>query len=148
MRRPVLPPKSNRSLIIASEGWSSRLWSGYTLQGSVTLARACGRCRWTMGTAWAGSGCTEIWKDLWPCSQKAWCWRAAGENSFLFMESAMGLEYASDTLGQDPFQAVVNDAVLSCIQMRTTLPTLDELQGLNDTTPLNVHERLLQATQD
>ena len=64
------------------------------------------------------------------------------------MESAMGLEYAADTLGQDPFQAVVNDAVLSCIQMRTTLPTLDELQGLNDTTPLNVHERLQQATQD
>jgi len=60
----------------------------------------------------------------------------------------MGLEYASDTRGQDPFQAVVNDAVLSCIQIRTPLPTLDELQGLNDTTPLNVHERLQQATQD
>ena len=60
----------------------------------------------------------------------------------------MGLEYASDTLGQDPFQAVVNDAVLSCIQMRTTLSPLDELQDLNDTTPLNVHERLQQATQD
>ncbi len=60
----------------------------------------------------------------------------------------MGWGYASDTRGQDPFQAVVNDAVLSCIQMRTTLPTLDELQDLNDTTPLNVHETLLQATQD
>ena len=32
--------------------------------------------------------------------------------------------------------------------MPTTLPTLDELLGLNDTTPENVHERLLQATQD
>ena len=38
-------------------------------------------------------------------------------------KARMGLEYASDTRGQDPFQAVVNDAVLSCIQMRTTLPT-------------------------
>jgi hypothetical protein len=28
------------------------------------------------------------------------------------------------------------------------LPTLDELLGLNDTTPENVHERLLAATQE
>jgi undecaprenyl phosphate-alpha-L-ara4FN deformylase len=63
-------------------------------------------------------------------------------------QARMGLQYASDTRGQYPFQPVVNDTVLSCIQMPTTLPTLDELLGLNDTTPENVHERLLQATQD
>ena len=60
----------------------------------------------------------------------------------------MRLQYASYTQGQYQFQPVVNDAVLSCIQMRTNLPTLDELLSLNDTTPVNVHEGLLQAKQD
>jgi len=64
------------------------------------------------------------------------------------LEAKMGLHYASDTRGNYPFQPVVNDAVLNCIQMPTTLPTLDELLGLNDTTPENVHERLLAATQE
>ena len=32
--------------------------------------------------------------------------------------------------------------------MPTTLPTLDELLGLNDTTAENVHERLLAATEE
>jgi peptidoglycan/xylan/chitin deacetylase (PgdA/CDA1 family) len=73
----------------------------------------------------------------WQMNAAAYLWQAR-----------MGLQYASDTRGQYPFQPVVNDAVLSCIQMPTTLPTLDELLGLNDTPPENVHERLLQATQD
>ena len=73
----------------------------------------------------------------WQMNAAAYLWQAR-----------MGMQYASDTRGQYPFQPVVNNAVLSCIQMPTTLPTLDELLGLNDTTPENVHERLLQATQD
>lgn len=64
------------------------------------------------------------------------------------LEAKMGLRYASDTRGHYPFQPVVNDAVLSCIQMPTTLPTLDELLGLHGTTPENVHERLLTATTE
>jgi len=72
----------------------------------------------------------------WQMNAAAYLWQAR-----------MGLQYASDTRGQYPFQPVVNDTVLSCIQMPTTLPTLDELLGLNDTTPENVHQRLLQATQ-
>lgn len=73
----------------------------------------------------------------WQMNAAAYLWQAR-----------MGLQYASDTRGQFPFQPVVNDTVLSCIQMPTTLPTLDELLGLNDTTAENVHERLLAATEE
>lgn len=73
----------------------------------------------------------------WQMNAAAYLWQAR-----------MGLQYASDTRGQYPFQPVVNETVLSCIQMPTTLPTLDELLGLNNTTPENVHERLLAATEE
>jgi undecaprenyl phosphate-alpha-L-ara4FN deformylase len=73
----------------------------------------------------------------WQVKVAAYLWKAR-----------MGLQYASYTRGQYQFQPVVNDAVLSFIQMRTNLPTLDELLSLNDTTPVNVHEGLLQAKQD
>lgn len=56
--------------------------------------------------------------------------------------------WASDCRGTHPFMPVWNGEVVHCPQLPTTLPTLDELIGLDDVTPQNVHERLLGLTAE
>lgn len=48
------------------------------------------------------------------------------------MQSAMGLRYASDTRGTEPFVPVVEGREVPVPQLPTTLPTLDELIGRTD----------------
>ena len=47
-------------------------------------------------------------------------------------EEDLGFTVASDTRGGGPFRAVVGGRTLRCIQVPTTLPTLDELMGADD----------------
>jgi peptidoglycan/xylan/chitin deacetylase (PgdA/CDA1 family) len=68
-------------------------------------------------------------------------------------ETALGIEFASDTRGSHAFVPVADDgATLGPPQYPTTLPTLDELLGVDDLTADNVHQHLLalteQTTQD
>ncbi|MDE3011424.1 MAG: 4-deoxy-4-formamido-L-arabinose-phosphoundecaprenol deformylase, partial [Pseudomonadota bacterium] len=58
-----------------------------------------------------------------------------------------GIRYASDCRGQQPFLPVVRGEALSCVQLPTTLPTLDELIGLDGLTSANVARHLLGLTQ-
>jgi peptidoglycan/xylan/chitin deacetylase (PgdA/CDA1 family) len=58
----------------------------------------------------------------------------------------MGFLYGSDTRGTHPFLPVVNGEIVVCPQFPTTLPTLDELIGLEGATPDNVAARLLVRT--
>lgn len=63
-------------------------------------------------------------------------------------ERELGLEYASDVRGTHPFQPVdEKGALLGVPQLPTTLPTLDELIGLDGLTAANVHQRLLSLTE-
>ena len=63
-------------------------------------------------------------------------------------ERELGLDYASDGRGTHPFQPVdKNGALLGVPQLPTTLPTLDELIGLNGLTAENVHHHLLGCTE-
>lgn len=64
----------------------------------------------------------------------------------LRLEQRLGFAYASDSRGRGPFLPVWNGEVIHCPQLPTTLPTLDELIGLGDTTPENVHARVLDLT--
>jgi peptidoglycan/xylan/chitin deacetylase (PgdA/CDA1 family) len=59
---------------------------------------------------------------------------------------AMGLRYASDTRGTHPFIPVIRAEIVSCPQFPTTLPTLDEMIGLDGTTEANVAGKLLERT--
>ena len=59
---------------------------------------------------------------------------------------SLGFRYASDTRGTHPFVPVVRAEIMGCPQFPTTLPTLDELIGLDGTTEANVHERVLGIT--
>jgi undecaprenyl phosphate-alpha-L-ara4FN deformylase len=58
-----------------------------------------------------------------------------------------GFAYASDCRGTHPFVPVWNGEPIHCPQLPTTLPTLDELIGLDGATEENVHERLLALTR-
>jgi len=60
----------------------------------------------------------------------------------------MGFVYASDTRGTHPFLPVIDAEIVACPQYPTTLPTLDELIGLEGVTPENVHETLLTKTAE
>jgi peptidoglycan/xylan/chitin deacetylase (PgdA/CDA1 family) len=59
----------------------------------------------------------------------------------------LGFDYCSDTRGTHPFIPVVNGEITRCAQIPSTLPTLDELIGLDGLTPDNVHEHVLKVSQ-
>jgi len=59
----------------------------------------------------------------------------------------LGFDYCSDTRGTAPFIPVVNAEIIDCPQLPTTLPTLDELIGVDGVTADNVHEHLLKLTE-
>ncbi len=55
------------------------------------------------------------------------------------IEQQMGFTYASDVRGRAPFFPTMGAVSSSCMQIPTTLPTLDELIGTKDITEHNVH---------
>ncbi len=59
----------------------------------------------------------------------------------------LGFDYCSDTRGTHPFIPVVRGEITRCVQIPSTLPTLDELIGLDGLTPDNVHEHVLRLSQ-
>lgn len=59
----------------------------------------------------------------------------------------LGFDYASDTRGTEPFIPMHDAEIVACPQIPTTLPTLDELIGLDGVTADNVAERVLEKTQ-
>src|SRR5258708_23676293 len=59
---------------------------------------------------------------------------------------SLGFHYASDTRGTHPFVPVICAEIVACPQFPTTLPTLDELIGLDGVTEANVAEHLLRIT--
>jgi undecaprenyl phosphate-alpha-L-ara4FN deformylase len=58
----------------------------------------------------------------------------------------MGFDYCSDTRGNGPFVPVMNAEPVACPQLPTTLPTLDELIGIDGVTRDNVAERVLELS--
>jgi undecaprenyl phosphate-alpha-L-ara4FN deformylase len=64
----------------------------------------------------------------------------------LRLTQRLGFAYSSDTRGTRPFVPVCRAEIVACPQIPTTLPTLDELIGLDGTDAGNVHERVLEQT--
>lgn len=78
------------------------------------------------------------------------CCGAAGwqvNDSVLRLEAAAKLRWASDTRGTEPFLPRLGEQVLSCPQLPTTLPTMDELIGRDGVTTDNVGRRLVEAVE-
>jgi undecaprenyl phosphate-alpha-L-ara4FN deformylase len=55
----------------------------------------------------------------------------------------LGFDYCSDTRGSRPFIPVLNGEIIACPQVPTTLPTLDELIGIDGLTVDSVAAHLL-----
>jgi undecaprenyl phosphate-alpha-L-ara4FN deformylase len=64
----------------------------------------------------------------------------------LRLTQRLGFDYGSDTRGSCPFIPVWRAEIVACPQLPTTLPTLDELIGMNGLTPKNVAEHVLGLT--
>jgi peptidoglycan/xylan/chitin deacetylase (PgdA/CDA1 family) len=58
----------------------------------------------------------------------------------------LGFHYCSDSRGTHPFVPIHNAEIFACPQLPTTLPTLDELIGVNGITAGNVAEHVLELT--
>jgi peptidoglycan/xylan/chitin deacetylase (PgdA/CDA1 family) len=58
-----------------------------------------------------------------------------------------GFDYCSDTRGNQPFIPLFNAEISACPQLPTTLPTLDELIGVDNITVDNVAQHLLSLTE-
>ncbi len=59
----------------------------------------------------------------------------------------LGFDYCSDTRGTRPFVPVQNAEVIACPQLPTTLPTLDELLGLDGLDESTVVNHILDKTK-
>lgn len=66
----------------------------------------------------------------------------------LRLTQRLGFAYSSDTRGTCPFVPVCRAEIVACPQIPTTLPTLDELIGLDGTDAGNVAERVLALTEN
>ncbi len=60
----------------------------------------------------------------------------------------LGFGYCSDTRGTQPFVPVYQAEIIACPQLPTTLPTLDEMIGVNGVTVDNVAQQLLELSRD
>jgi peptidoglycan/xylan/chitin deacetylase (PgdA/CDA1 family) len=65
----------------------------------------------------------------------------------LRLEQQLGFAYCSDTRGSEPFVPVYRAEIINCPQLPTTLPTLDELIGVDGITVENVARHLLGLTE-
>ncbi|SDV47541.1 polysaccharide deacetylase family protein [Chitinasiproducens palmae] len=60
---------------------------------------------------------------------------------------AWGMRYASDGRGRGPYRPIVAGRTLQHVQMPTTLPTFDEVLGVDGVDASNVERRLLALTE-
>jgi peptidoglycan/xylan/chitin deacetylase (PgdA/CDA1 family) len=65
----------------------------------------------------------------------------------LALEEEFGFAYASDVRGAAPFVPLIAGRRSRCPQLPTTLPTLDELIGIDGVGVAEVHELLLERTR-
>lgn len=65
----------------------------------------------------------------------------------LRQEQRLGFDYCSDTRGSGPFMPIYRAEIINCPQLPTTLPTLDELIGVDGITVENVAQHLLKLTE-
>lgn len=62
------------------------------------------------------------------------------------LETELGFDYGSDTRGQQPFLPVMGSMPDRCPQLPTTLPTFDELIGVDGCTATNVGDEVYRRS--
>lgn len=116
--------------------WDHVAWQDHLAHASRdwvedTMRRACERYGEIFGTAPRAYGAAG-----WQTSARA-----------LRATDRAGFDYASDCRGERPFLPILKAEPFDCPQLPTTLPTLDELIGLDGVDVGNVAAALLARTQ-
>lgn len=89
----------------------------------------------------------DAFREAFGTAARAHCAAGWQANAHLFtLEDELGLDYASDTRGTHPFLPVMNGIAARCPQLPTTLPTLDELVGVDGMTVDGAIDRLLDLS--
>lgn len=65
----------------------------------------------------------------------------------LALEEQMGFHYASDVRGESPFYPIMDELRFGCMQLPTTLPTLDELLGIEGVSRDELDGRIFEASR-
>jgi undecaprenyl phosphate-alpha-L-ara4FN deformylase len=65
----------------------------------------------------------------------------------ILIEEEMGFAYASDVRGRAPFFPEIDGRASSCMQLPSTLPTLDELIGTGGLDEANVHQEIIRQSE-
>jgi undecaprenyl phosphate-alpha-L-ara4FN deformylase len=171
--RPGFLKKVRRTSVVSHYGWRTLLYG--TLLPGPHIGRRAGAAmravrdagfevgvhcydhvRWQDGVAQASrewtqrefSRALETFAEVFgspPASHAAAGWQI--NPAALQLEGAAQLQYASDTRGTHPFLPVMAHVPGACIQIPTTLPTLDELIGTDGLTAQSVSRHLRALTQ-
>jgi len=64
------------------------------------------------------------------------------------LEEQMGFSYASDVRGREPFLPLMEGTSSNCIQLPTTLPTLDEIIGSDGIDSSNCWQTILEKSRE
>ncbi len=73
-------------------------------------------------------------------------WRS--NDATLEIQEQYGMDYAGDCRGFEPFYPIVNGKTLKTLQVPTTLPTLDELWGLDGRTGEDVNREVWNLVRE
>lgn len=85
----------------------------------------------------------EAFESIFGCKAKGAvspAWRS--NDTTLALQEQYALDYAGDCRGLAPFYPIVKGRALTTLQIPTTLPTLDELYGLDGMSERDVNERV------
>jgi len=91
----------------------------------------------------------EAFETIFGCKAKGAvspAWRS--NDTTLELQEQYGLDYAGDCRGLAPFYPVVKGRALATLQIPTTLPTLDELYGLDGMGERDVNERIWSLVRE
>jgi peptidoglycan/xylan/chitin deacetylase (PgdA/CDA1 family) len=89
----------------------------------------------------------EAYREAFGVAARAHCAAGWQVNRHLFaLEDELGRSYASDTRGTAPFRPVMDGVHAACPQLPTTLPTLDELVGVDGLAVDDAIDGLLDRT--
>lgn len=127
---------------VAAEGFETGIhtWDHIRWQDGVEHADAA----WTLTEMRrAIDRYTEVFDEV-PRTHGAAGWQM--NRHAMRLTQQLGFDYCSDGRGSHPFYPVQNAEIIGCPQIPTTLPTLDELIGVDGLNELSVAEHLLSLT--
>ena len=125
--------------------WDHVSWQDGVMKYSADWGRAQMRRAHTRFTEVFGNAAATCGAAGWQMSVDAL--RAQGTLGYAYASDGRSdLHAASSGADSGPFWPLVRGEALPVLQVPTTLPTLDEMIGLDGCTPENVADRLLQIT--